>query len=113
MDIKNAANKTNAGEREGLGAAHTHNAPQPPPDGQTSKVAEVDGSSTPRGDPNEPLSDFQPRYRFWIIMACFAIIGFLGSLENGIVGVVLPDIVRDLEIGENYIWVANIQLLTR
>lgn len=52
-------------------------------------------------------------YRFWLIMLtlCFSVT--LASLESTVVITSLPTIVEKLEMGKNYIWVANAYFLSR
>jgi MFS family permease len=66
---------------------------------------------TQDGEGAEPSVEFKPDYRFWVILATFSGLVFLVTLENTIIGTALPSIVRDLNIGSNYIWVAHIQML--
>lgn len=52
-------------------------------------------------------------YRFWLIMLtlCFSVT--LASLESTVVITSLPTIVEKLDLGKNYIWVANAYFLSR
>jgi hypothetical protein len=52
-------------------------------------------------------------YRFWLIMLtlCFSVT--LASLESTVVITSLPTIVEKLQMGKNYIWVANAYFLSR
>ena len=52
-------------------------------------------------------------FRFWAIIASLCITGLLSALENTVVTTSLPTIVRDLNLGDNYIWVTNVFFLTR
>lgn len=45
--------------------------------------------------------------RFWAVMASLALTSFLASLENSVVVTSGPAIVADLDMGEEYVWVAN------
>ena len=56
--------------------------------------------------------DFKPTGRFWAILFTLATIGLLSALENTVVTTALPQIVAELDLGENYVWVANIFFLT-
>ncbi|KAF2767053.1 MFS general substrate transporter, partial [Teratosphaeria nubilosa] len=51
-------------------------------------------------------------FQFWAIIASLCITAILGSLENTVVVTALPTIVRDLQIGDNYIWISNVFFLT-
>lgn len=61
----------------------------------------------------ETSTSFNKDYRFWLIMLvlCFAMI--LSSLESTVVITSLPTIVEKLDLGKNYIWVANVYFLAR
>jgi hypothetical protein len=50
--------------------------------------------------------------RFWIIFIGLWIVGFQVSLESTIVVTAMPSIVRELNIGDNYVWVINASFLT-
>lgn len=45
--------------------------------------------------------------RFWAVIMSLALTSFLASLENSVVVTSGPAIVADLEMGEEYVWVAN------
>jgi hypothetical protein len=51
-------------------------------------------------------------FQFWAIIAALCVTSLLSSLENSVVVTSLPTIVRDLSIGDNYIWVTNVFFLT-
>ena len=51
--------------------------------------------------------------RFWSIIASLCVTGLLSALENTVVTTSLPTIVRDLDVGDNYIWITNVFFLTR
>jgi MFS family permease len=51
-------------------------------------------------------------FQFWAIIAALCVTSLLSSLENSVVVTSLPTIVRDLNIGDNYIWVTNVFSLT-
>lgn len=50
--------------------------------------------------------------RFWVIFLALWIVGFQVSLESTIVVTAMPSIVRELRIGDNYVWVINASFLT-
>ena len=52
-------------------------------------------------------------WRFWAIFPALCTVAFLGALEATIVTTAMPTIVRDLDLGENYVWVINAFFLTR
>ncbi|KAB5518925.1 major facilitator superfamily domain-containing protein [Coniochaeta sp. 2T2.1] len=56
--------------------------------------------------------EWKPDYRFWLIFVSLTISCFLCGLENSIIVTPLPFIVRDLNVGSSYVWVANIHFLT-
>lgn len=53
------------------------------------------------------MSTFENGPRFWAVMTSLALTSFLASLENSVVVTSGPAIVADLEMGEEYVWVAN------
>lgn len=56
--------------------------------------------------------DFQRDRRFWFIIVALCAMQVLCSLENTVVVTSLPTIVKQLNLGSNYIWVTNIFFLT-
>jgi hypothetical protein len=74
-------------------------------------------SSETVGDEQAALEEekipYNKDYRFWLIMLtlCFSVT--LASLESTVVITSLPTIVEKLEMGKNYIWVANAYFLSR
>lgn len=52
-------------------------------------------------------------WRFWAIFTALAITALVSGLEGSLLSTALPTIVRDLETGNNYVWVINIYFLTR
>ncbi|RDL36049.1 putative multidrug resistance protein fnx1 protein [Venustampulla echinocandica] len=73
-------------------------------DAADNKLAEVEKLDEP--------SKFQPTPKFWAILATLCVIGLLSALENTVVTTSLPFIVKELKLGENYIWVTNVFFLT-
>jgi hypothetical protein len=71
------------------------------------QTASSNGSS---GDQIVPKS--KRGFQFWAIIAALCVTSLLSSLENSVVVTSLPTIVRDLNIGDNYIWVTNVFFLT-
>ncbi|KAI1157893.1 MFS general substrate transporter [Nemania serpens] len=84
-------------------AAHTNlvadEAAPPVPTGEVSSSGEKQHVSSPRD------------YRFWCIFLALGTMQVLLSLENTVVVTSLPTIVRDLSLGNNYIWATNIFFL--
>lgn len=58
-------------------------------------------------------ADFRKDYRFWVIMLTLCLAVTLSSLETTIVITSLPTIVEKVDLGENYIWVANAYFLAK
>lgn len=52
-------------------------------------------------------------FRFWAVIVSLGTMSLLASLENTVVATSLPTIVRDLHVGDNYIWVTNVIFLTK
>jgi hypothetical protein len=80
--------------------------------------------TTPQQPPNtasvEPLKESgevvkKTRYgwRFWIIMLGLAIIALVSGMEGVILSTALPTITRELDTGDNYVWIINVYFLTR
>lgn len=67
------------------------------------------GGSTKDNDVIIPNRGFQ----FWAIIGTLCVVGILSALENTVVTTSLPFIVKELHLGENYIWVTNVFFLTR
>ncbi|KAH0566233.1 hypothetical protein GP486_000380 [Trichoglossum hirsutum] len=57
----------------------------------------------------------EPRYgfTFWAIFAGLALTAMVSALDGSIVSTALPTIVRDLQAGDNYVWIINAYFLTR
>lgn len=51
--------------------------------------------------------------RFWGIMVALCVATLLGGLETTIVTTSLPTIVKNLNIGDDYVWITNVLFLTR
>lgn len=51
-------------------------------------------------------------WRFWMVFAALSITGLLGAIEATIITTALPTIVRHLNVGNNYGWIANSFFLT-
>ncbi|KAL9120108.1 MAG: hypothetical protein Q9187_003342 [Circinaria calcarea] len=50
--------------------------------------------------------------RFWAIFAGLSLTALLSALDGSIVSTALPTILRELNVGDNYVWVINIYFLT-
>jgi len=59
--------------------------------------------------PPTALEDKPPRkdWRFWVVFLSCCFLALLVSLDGTVVVIALPRIVNDLQIGDNYVWVAN------
>ncbi|KAJ5200002.1 Major facilitator superfamily domain general substrate transporter [Penicillium cf. griseofulvum] len=60
-----------------------------------------DGEATPK-----PLP-MKRGFQFWVIIFALCVTGLLGALENTVVSTSMPEIVRDLNIGDDYVWITN------
>lgn len=76
--------------------------------GSSSGVKENDAQDVKPSSPPK----FLPTRRFWAIILTCAVIGLLSALENTVVTTALPDIITELAMGENYVWVTNVFFLT-
>lgn len=52
-------------------------------------------------------------WQFYVIFTGLVLSGLLSALDGAIVSTALPTIVAELDIGADYVWVANIYFLTR
>lgn len=82
-----------------------------PPATTSSDVSEQEEKKD-ADNPSEPAA-MQRGFRFWAIIASLCVTGLLSSLENTVVTTSLPTIVRELNVGDNYIWITNVFFLTR
>jgi hypothetical protein len=80
----------------------------PPITSETKPTIDADGEDGEKL-PSKPHRGLQ----FWMIIAGLSLAGILPGLESTIVTTSLPTIVADLDIGDNYIWIANVFFLTR
>ncbi|XWW93412.1 hypothetical protein V2A60_001345 [Cordyceps javanica] len=69
------------------------------------KTVEADAPAEAKGP------TFNRGFQFWAIMVALCTVGVLGALENTVVTTSLPTIVKNLNIGRDYIWVTNIFFL--
>ncbi|KAH8178391.1 major facilitator superfamily protein [Sarocladium implicatum] len=60
----------------------------------------------------KPQVAYNKDYRFWLIMLTLCFSMTLSSLESTIVITSLPTIVEKLDMGKNYVWVANVYFLS-
>lgn len=51
-------------------------------------------------------------WRFWMVFAALAVTGLLSAIEATIISTALPTIVHNLNVGNNYAWIANSYFLT-
>ncbi|KAI9768098.1 MAG: hypothetical protein M1840_005132 [Geoglossum simile] len=51
-------------------------------------------------------------FAFWAIFAGLVLTALISALDGSIVSTALPTIVRDLEAGDNYVWIINVYFLT-
>jgi hypothetical protein len=61
----------------------------------------------------ETLEKPQYGFVFWAIFAGLALTAMVSALDGSIVSTALPTIVRDLQSGNNYVWIINVYFLTR
>lgn len=50
---------------------------------------------------------FKRGFQFWAIMSGLGVTSLMASLENSVVVTAGPAMVADLEMGEEYVWIAN------
>ena len=75
------------------------------------KTIEADAPADAPAEAKGPT--FNRGYQFWAIMIALCTVGMLGALENTVVTTSLPTIVKNLHIGQDYIWITNIFFLMR
>ena len=68
----------------------------------------VDRIEIPQTENELPKRD----WRFWMIFVALSVTGLLSAVEATVISNALPTIVHDIELGENYVWVVNVYLLT-
>ncbi|KAI0469765.1 major facilitator superfamily domain-containing protein [Xylariaceae sp. FL0804] len=79
----------------------------PDPEGAPGQdSAEKDAPAAPGADRG------QRGLSFWMIMVSLMLAAIIGTLDSGVVTTSLPTIVRELDLGPDYIWVTNIYFLT-
>ena len=79
-------------------------------------LTSVTSHATPMvGEPSNEESARKTRYgfQFWAIFAGLSLTALMSALDGSIVPTALPTIARDLEAGNNYVWIINIYFLTR
>jgi hypothetical protein len=52
-------------------------------------------------------------WRFWTIMLGLCVTALISGMEGVILSTALPTITRELNAGDNYIWIINVFFLTR
>jgi len=72
-----------------------------------------DTNSTELQDKKTTSEKPQRGIRFWTIIVTLCTVGLLGAFENTVVATSLSFITRDLDMGDNYVWVTNAFFLTR
>ena len=99
----------------GLKAASPLSTPEDPSGVEADQRAPVRTSSNDSTDNvgKKPTEGTPRDFRFWAIIASLCVTGLLSALENTVVTTSLPTIVRDLNLGDNYIWITNVFFLTR
>jgi hypothetical protein len=61
----------------------------------------------------ESPTDFKHGFRFWVIIIGLGITKLLAALENTVVTTTAPEILSDLQLGENFIWITNAFFICR
>lgn len=83
----------------------------PPPDligNNTKNSPPSAGTDLAEGSQLEQQQDdFHPGLHLWTIILGLGVTLLLTALENTVVTVAMPNIISDLHIGEDYIWVTN------
>lgn len=58
-------------------------------------------------------ASFERGLRFWAIIAGLSITKLLAALENTVVTTAAPEILSDLQLGENFVWITNAFFIAR
>ena len=51
-------------------------------------------------------------FAFWAIFAALVLTTMLSALDGSVVSTAMPTIIREIEAGNNYVWIINIYFLT-
>ncbi|CZR58356.1 related to putative multidrug transporter Mfs1.1 (major facilitator family protein) [Phialocephala subalpina] len=78
---------------------------QPAPE---TKPEPENGDSSKLDEPEAQVRD----WRFYMVFAALSITGLLSAAEATIISTALPTIIKNLDVGSNYAWVANAYFLT-
>ncbi|KAI9751192.1 MAG: hypothetical protein M4579_006171 [Chaenotheca gracillima] len=62
--------------------------------------------------PDEEKTKSHRGFKFWGIFAALILSALVSALDGSIVSTALPTIVRDLNAGDDYVWVVNVYFLT-
>jgi hypothetical protein len=84
----------------------TTQSPMKEPNPATEKTAGETSASSKNEEPQ--VRD----WRFWMVFAALAVTGLLSAIEATIISTALPTIVHNLNVGNNYAWIANSYFLT-
>ena len=93
--------------------SHMDDDPEPRPMVRDDSTADSITRSISGQDKNPSVKKSGRGFQFWAIIISLCVTGILPGLESTVVTTSLPVIVRDLSLGDNYIWVTNIFFLTR
>ncbi|KAK8091804.1 hypothetical protein PG997_002165 [Apiospora hydei] len=80
------------------------------PTTSSSSQANIVGSDSATPDEEPPA--FKPTLQFWLVFLALLLATLLSALDGAIVATALPTISSDLEVGPDFVWVANVYFLT-
>ncbi|KAK8076187.1 hypothetical protein PG994_003459 [Apiospora phragmitis] len=80
------------------------------PASSSSSQANIVGSGSTTVGEGPPA--FKPTLQFWIVFLALLFATLLSALDGAIVATALPTISSDLEVGSDFVWVANVYFLT-
>lgn len=82
-----------------------------PPTSSSSSQANIVGNDPTTTNDEEPPT-FRPTLQFWIVFLALLLATLLSALDGAIVATALPTISNDLNVGPDFVWVANVYFLT-
>ncbi|KAK8022487.1 DNA repair protein RAD50 [Apiospora rasikravindrae] len=80
------------------------------PTTSSSSQANMVGSDSTTTDEEPPA--FHPTLQFWLAFLALLLATLLSALDGAIVATALPTISSDLDVGPDFVWVANVYFLT-
>ncbi|KAH8881055.1 MFS general substrate transporter [Thozetella sp. PMI_491] len=91
--------------------------PSPSDDGHDTQTSDEKSyaATTQKAEEGEApvhVPAWKPDSRFWMILISLTVTNILASLENTIITIALPYIIKDVGGSRNYVWISNVHFLT-